>query len=87
MEVTVENPRWRPTGQIVQMVIENCLPDEINGTYDCLMINQQTFTIPTPATHGQVTTLGSASRFMNMIAGYFQTSILIYRNGSFEVRP
>jgi hypothetical protein len=86
--VTINGNLWRPPGMIVKFDIENCVPDDINGSYDCLMLNSNTFTIPAPvATRGQVTILGSATRFMNLVAGYFQSSSLIYRNRMFEVRP
>jgi hypothetical protein len=87
MEVTVESPYWRPLGQIVEITIANCQPDDINGTYDSLVIDRNVFTIPMPASRGQITVLGSASRLMNMLAGYFKTSSLVYRNGMFEVSP
>jgi hypothetical protein len=87
MEVTVASPYWRPLGQIIKMTIENCQPDDINGSYDCLIIGRNVFTIPMPASMGQVTVLGSASRLINMIEGYFQTSSLVFRNMMFEVRP
>lgn len=87
MDATVESPNWRPVGQILSMYIENCQPDVINGAYDCLMITPNTFSFPISADPGQATVLGSASVFMNMIAGYFKQSSLIFRNSMFEVRP
>jgi hypothetical protein len=45
------------------------------------------FTIPVSTDPGQVIILGVVDRVLNMVAGVFQTSTLIYRNGAFETNP
>jgi hypothetical protein len=87
LKITIANTVWRAPGRLVRFTIEYCQPDDINGTYDCLMLNSNTFTIPMPATRDQINVYGSATRMINMVEGYFKTSRMIYRNNNFEITP
>jgi hypothetical protein len=84
---TLAAPRWRPTGQIVEYLIEGVQPSGYNGTFGCLTLNPTQFQFPLAVDPGPWSVLGSASRPNDMIGPWFKTSTMIFRNGSFEVRP
>jgi hypothetical protein len=50
-------------------------------------INPIKFTVPMSTDPGPVNIMGFLSRRLNMVAGVFKTSTLVYRNGAFEVDP
>jgi hypothetical protein len=76
-----------PPGTIIEYTLENFVPDTYNGKFRGLHINPTLFTIPMTSDPGQAQILGSVSRHLNMVAGIFNTSTFIYRNGNFEVNP
>jgi len=83
--LSTEGTATKP-GTIQNFTLENFVPNNYNGTFRGLMLNPTTFTIPMITDPGTATILGSVSRYLNMAAGIFQ-STLIYRNGCFEVNP
>jgi hypothetical protein len=82
----MENPMWRSTGQIVDYTLEDFTPTAINGMQQCLTLADQRFSFAAP-NPGVISVMGYASRYENMVAGYFQYSTLIYRNKQFETNP
>ena len=87
--VTVQtvSPLSFPIGSLVNLTIVGCSPATYNGLYPCSMLNATTFTFELGADPGLFSTPGSVSFLLNLAAGYFTTSTLIYRNGQFEVTP
>jgi len=83
---TMQSPMHRPAGQIVRYTLEGFVPDVINGQRDCLTLVDQRFQFSADDP-GVITVMGHASRYANMVAGYFQYSTLIFRNGQFETNP
>lgn len=73
----------------VDLTIAGCSPDVYNGKKRALVINPTQFTFPLATNPGKPSILGAASHDVNMVAGYFSTSTLIYReaNRQFEVVP
>ncbi len=76
----------RKPGTIVEYTLQGFMPQIYNGVYQCLTINDTTFSYPLAVDPGQAVILGSAHRLLNMVAGLFQ-STMVYRNGCFEVSP
>jgi hypothetical protein len=73
-------------GTMVDYTLENFDPPVLNGLWRSLHIDDLTFSFPLPDDPGQVNIVGSVGRYINMVAGIFN-STFIYRNGSFEVNP
>ena len=84
--LSTEGTATKP-GTVSNFTLENFVPNNYNGTFKSLILNPTTFTIPMTTDPGQATILGSVSRYLNMMAGIFNTSTLIYRSGAFEVNP
>jgi len=75
-----------PAGMIVDYTLENFDPPVLNAKWRSLHINDTTFSFPLADDPGQINIVGSVSRYLSMVGGVFQ-STLIYRNGAFEVSP
>jgi len=74
-------------GTVIEYTFENFVPSTYNGKFRGLHVNETTFRITMPTDPGLIQTPGSVSRYLNMAAGIFNVSTLIYRNGCFEVNP
>ena len=73
-------------GVIVDYTLENFDPPVLNAKWRCIQLNETTFSFSLPDDPGPINVVGSVSRYLNMVNGLFQ-STLIYRNGAFEVNP
>jgi hypothetical protein len=98
LEVTMVDPTTWPIplppdalatapGTIVDYTLEGFTPTTYNGLYRGMHINPIKFTVPMSTDPGPVNIMGFLSRRLNMVAGVFKTSTLVYRNGAFEVDP
>jgi hypothetical protein len=83
---TMASPMYRPPGQIVNYTLEGFSPSSLNSPQECLTLVDQRFSFPS-TDPGVITVMGHASRYHNMVEGYFQYSTLIFRNGQFETNP
>ena len=84
---TTQTPHGFQTGAAVTLTIAGCSPDAYNGAQAATITGPSTFTYPLNADPGSNVVAGSASTLINMAAGYFQTSTLVFRNSAFEVSP
>jgi hypothetical protein len=75
-----------PPGTMVDYTLENFDPTSLNQTFRSMQINNLSFSFPLANDPGQINILGSVARYINMVGGLFN-STLIYRNGAFEVTP
>lgn len=82
-----QQPHGYQIGSTVALAIENCTPSGYNGAVEAYVYDDTTLTYPLIADPGMATMLGVADWTVNMVAGYFATSSLVYRNGQFEVSP
>lgn len=84
----VVSPHGFPVGATVRLTIAGCFPDAYNGLVDVLVSGANTFTYALASDPGDATVLGTAGYSINMLDGYF-TSTLIFREASstFEVSP
>jgi Domain of unknown function (DUF6983) len=85
MQVTIDPPFWRPAGQMEDITLENVDPPSLNGTVRAQVIDDANRTFPLAQDPGQIVTLGSVNRYMNLIAGYIPGWRMIFRNSAFEV--
>ena len=85
--VTTQSRHGYVVGGAVTLTIAGCSPDAYNGAQLVTITGASTFTYPLSSDPGTNIVAGGASQMINMGAGYFTTSSLIYRNGSFEVSP
>jgi hypothetical protein len=78
--------RHRP-GTIIRYTLSGFQPNTYNGLFRCLILDDLSFSFPVQTDPGQATVLGTVNRILNMVAGLFQFSTLIYRNNCFEISP
>jgi len=84
-------PHNIPVGGICYRTIMDSFPLAYSGSYRILSTGQKTFCYdmesnPNTPDVDSATIAGSLNTFISMSAGYFQ-SVIIYRNGQFEVYP
>lgn len=87
MQTTLAVQHNRPVCQIVKFWLTGMQPDWLNGEHDCMVTDFWSFSFPVDTDPGQVVVLGTASRLINLVASYFDTSALAFRNQAFEVWP
>ena len=71
------------------LVISGAAPDNYNGTVSAFIIDQSTFQYDVAQDPGPATTTGNVVFNINLVAGYFDTSTLVFRQDAnqFEVMP
>lgn len=74
-------------GTMVDYTLSGFQPNTYNGLFRCFQVDGVTFTTPMANDPGPLVVVGNVNRLLNMAAGVFQTSTLIYRNGNFEINP
>lgn len=86
---TTAVPHGLPVGQVSNLTLSGFVPDALNGDFACASLNATQFSFPLASDPGNITTLGAVSYDINMAAGYFQTSKLVFRASTqtFEVSP
>lgn len=88
--VTTALPHRLWLGVPVTLTISDMLPVAFNGVFDLLPIGPQTLTYSQPDDPGgPSTTQGIIGRDIDLVAGYFKTSTLVFREHTkqFEVAP
>lgn len=87
--VTSSLPLPFKIGQVVDLVLSGNLPATFNGSFTCNVTGQFTFTFPMTTDPGQPTAYGVLDYGINLMAGYFVSSTLLYReqNTQFEISP
>lgn len=87
--VTTAAPHGYRIGSTVALTVAGMTPDAYNGTFDALIINANQFTYALSSDPGAASSFGAVSYDINLAAGYFTESTLVYRafNQVFEVAP
>ena len=80
-------PHGYALGIVVPLLISGCAPAAYNGNVQANVVDAQTLTWPLNANPGTATAVGMADWSVNLIAGYFNTSTMVFRNQQFEVGP
>jgi hypothetical protein len=84
--VMTQNPHGLRFGRSVILTLSGITPDAYNGAVQVLVTGANTFSFPLTANPGAATVLGQMERNINLVAGFF-TSTLVFRtaNNQFEV--
>lgn len=90
--LTLAGPHFYPVGTSLSLVVSGAEPADYNGTFLMLVTSgtQLSYQLATnPDTTGPSTVPGSVAYNINLAAGYFTNSTLIYRdqNTQFEISP
>lgn len=87
--VVTASPHGYLLGDTINLTISGTTPDEYNGTVQALITGRNTFSFLSPVDLGSPSILGVVSFNINLAAGYFNASTLVYReaNRYFEVTP
>jgi hypothetical protein len=86
---TTDVPHGYKIGDTIELTISGCLPETYNGKVRALITDEYGFSYPMPAFPGLASAVGIADYNVNLVAGYFETSTMVYRdaNRQFEVSP
>jgi hypothetical protein len=86
--VTTSAPHGMRFGRTLPVTIAGVVPAAFNGQVQAYITGMSTFTFPLAANPGLATALGAVQRNINLVAGFFDTT-LVYRvdNSQFEVTP
>ena len=88
MASTLE-PHGIALGMVVDLTIADAVPDTYNGIYRCAVTAPSSFTYALADQPGTVVSAGNYATNVNLVAGYFETSTLVFRPSSqqFEITP
>jgi|HubBroStandDraft_2_1064218.scaffolds.fasta_scaffold00040_30 hypothetical protein len=84
--LTTVNPHPFIIGAPAKAFINGMSPDNYNGSGFILPLSKTELCYPLPSDPGSITTLGVVDYLINLVAPYFQ-STLVFRNMMFEVSP
>ena len=86
---TMPTPHGYAVGSVAILTVSGMLPTGYNGTFECYVNEPSSFVYSLPSDPGVVSGYGSVSFDVNMAAGYFTASTLVWRqaNNRFEVSP
>ncbi len=87
--LTTSFPHNFTVGNTVNLTIRGCVPDAYNGPKSVFVLTPTQFQFDAPSFPGRPLILGDISFDVNIAAGYFNTSTIVYRtaNKQFEVSP
>jgi hypothetical protein len=86
VKITTINPHGRKIGNVALLTVSGMSPDAYNGTYLMNVSGPNTLIYNLAQNPGQATALGTVGHNINLLAGYFTTT-MIFRDGTsqFEV--
>jgi hypothetical protein len=89
VQITTTTQHFLAIGTTVILTVTGCTPDALNGKWACLVTSDYTVEYSLAADPGAITNVGALSQNINILAGYFSTSTMIFREGMnyFEVAP
>lgn len=79
-------PHGLPIGATVNLTVSGCLPVGYNGAQTVFVTGESMFTYQLMANPGALVQAGAAAYDINLAGGYFD-SVMVFRNGAFEVSP
>ena len=85
--VTSTDPHGYTVGTVVPLAIRGVTPSAYNGWYHCSVISPTEFTYTMSSDPGSMTVSGTYGIDLNLLAGYFTSSVMVYRTSSsqFEI--
>lgn len=83
------DPHGLRIGSTAVLTVSGMTPDAYNGTFEALVVSVNQVTYSLASDPGAPSVLGYAGKNVDLVAGYFSSSTLIYREGAnrFEVSP
>jgi hypothetical protein len=87
--MTCDVPHNFIVGSTVNATLRGFVPEQYNGGHQVFVTSNTTFTFPLSNNPGSPASLGYVDYNINLSAGYFTRSTLVYRqsNQTFEVNP
>jgi len=87
--VTTSFPHNFPVGNTMNLTLRGCFPDAYNGTHQTYVSSPRELQFNLASFPGLALVFGFISYDINIGAGYFDTSTIVYRtaNKQFEVSP
>ena len=87
--VTLTEPHGYLLGATVNLVVSGFTPDAYNGEVSALVTDTDEIEFPLSANPGDAQQLGIINYNIDILAGYFTTSTLVFRSSSqqFEITP
>ena len=82
-----EQPHGYRLGIVVPLLVAGCVPTAYNGNVQASVVDDETLAWPLNANPGTATAIGTVDWTFNLVAGYFTTSTMVFRNQQFEVNP
>ena len=86
---TTEVPHGYLMDQTVNLTVTGCLPDSYNDGVQAIVVDDITLEWPMVSDPGTATQFGFVSWAIDLVEGLFQTSTMVFRDGTqqFEVSP
>ncbi len=84
---TMSAPHGFPLGSIVEQTIRGAVPDSLNGVWEMNVDSPTTLSFAIANDPGSISAPGSYGRNINLVDGYFTTSVLCYRSETFFAYP
>lgn len=87
--LTFETRHGLPVGDTANLTVSGVTPDAYNGKVSALVTSPTTISFALSVNPGEMTVTGVVSQDINLVAGYFSESTIVYRsaNAQFEVSP
>jgi hypothetical protein len=75
--------------QTCYLTLSGVTPATLNGLWSCFILSPTTFIFQYPTDPGAITSFGQVSSDINLAAGYFSVSTLVFRQSTqlFEIGP
>ncbi len=80
--VTTSYPHFLKLGTVVNLALTGNSPDAYNGLFQCLVTGPSTFTYAMDSNPGQSVTVGYFGGIVDLCAGQFSPSTLVFYNNS-----
>lgn len=87
VSAVTRTPHGYQIGSTVVVLVQDCVPSAYNGVVNALVADNVTLQYPLTANPGTASTIGAVEWSVNIVAGYFTASTMIFRNRQFEVSP
>lgn len=89
VDVETQGPHGYPVGLTVDLTLSGMVPITYDGKFQCFVTSATGLQYSADTNPGILTATGTVSYDVDMAAGYFETSTLVWRqaNNTFEVNP
>lgn len=85
VSATLALPHGRRITDTIRFTVKECLPVAFNGVINALVTGPLTLQWPLASNPGLATALGHIDYDINLVAGYFSNSTLVFNEGSQQI--